>query len=79
MRCWRRWRHERVSTAFETGKAATEYANAWHSALKSKRLPVKQMRQYMTSGFSECYPSDMQAELLAMITERWLADGSDLG
>lgn len=48
----------------KTGKLATRVEKEIHKIFKSSRLCPKLMKNYMTrSGFTECYPSHMEAEI----------------
>ena len=50
---------------FETGRKAHRYEASRHKKYKSKRLPIKQMKEFHTaSGFRECYPMKMKNKLL---------------
>lgn len=52
------------SLKIDTGKSALGLERALHSKLKSKRLCPKLMKNYMEkSGFTECYPAHMEAEI----------------
>lgn len=55
---------------FPDGYIAVEVEKSIHKVLKSKRLPARQMKDFqMISGFTECYPTDMQSEILLKIKD----------
>lgn len=58
---------------FSDGYIAVAVEKSIHKSLKSKRLPAKQMKNLqMTSGFTECYPINMQSEIILKIKdEEW--------
>lgn len=53
------------SLKVDTGKLALGLERSVHNKLKSRRLCPKLMKNYMTqSGFTECYPASMEAEII---------------
>ena len=50
---------------FDKGRKAHLYEESLHKKYKSKRLPIKQMKEFHTAnGFNECYPMKMKNKLL---------------
>jgi hypothetical protein len=60
---------ERLATIpFETGKAATAVEKALHISLRKHRIHSGQMKDYMKSGHTECYPVTMRDEILEALS-----------
>ena len=55
---------------FSTGEAANKFERSLHNLFKSYRLDAGYMKKYMKcSGFTECYPVDLELQLLSELNK----------
>lgn len=55
---------------FKTGHTAIKFENSVHKIFDKFNLDNNLMKNYMKSGFSECYPTDKKADILQLLEEK---------